>query len=525
MPAGPREAGAGTSTPHITTLVALTAVSMTMPACGGEAPTEPKQEVPELRATHFRPPDCVVIHSAETTRKANREALQIDFDRDRPIPSEPGGCGTVAWQEDGIRVTSGLPLIPEKQVNGGDEFPPRSGDRVLFFDDFDRFRGIGFRFGDFHPSDDPPFKAQSVRLFVTAFEPLRLVCSDNDFTVVRADTLATGNAGSSPNKPLEVSAGGNVFDQCSVVVLADEPGVGTAITVDDLTITRSLNGDGNDESVTISNVDTGDGTSGGVPTFTTLAEERDVKVSADVVPARLEDRVRWKVTPISSPERDPAAPDPADLDRGRMITWQVPDQEPGELRDFDHPGVFKEKALKFEIVASVETADGETLTSDPDTIRQDEIDTVREEYVELGHEWGFHRIPGRPEFEPEARCEIVCRNTGDYGIALLNNGFVDKLAALETRWPGRWQINTIFRNPVHNNFHGVPDADPTSWHQFGCAADLQTFPVPRNSEKDRRDASIFWKELAAAADSVGFEVESMEKSGVGHVHVEIEEGC
>lgn len=519
MLAGTREAGEGKSAPGTSTLAALTAAAM-ITACGGEAPTGPEQNVSEPRAAHSLP-NCVVIHSAETTREANRETLHIDFDRDRPIPT--GGCGSNAWPEDGITTTAGFPRLTEN-IRGGD-FPPRSGDRVLFFDEIDRRRGVSFLFGDFHRSDDPPFKAQSIHLFVTASEPVRLVCSDNDFTVQRADTLSTGNAGSSPNEPLEVSADDNVFDQCSVVVLADEPVLGTAIAIDDLTVVRSLDESEDDESITIADIETDNSTADGFPTFTTLTAEKDVEVTADVMPARLSDQVEWQVTPISSSERDPAAPDMADLDQGQSIAWQVPEQNPDELSGYEHPGNFEEKALKFEIVASAQTDDGETITSDPDTVRQDEIDTAREEYVELRSRLGFHRVPDRKEFDPESRCEVVCSNTGDYGVALLNDAFMKRLSVLEDQWAGQWQINTIYRNPVHNNFHGVPGAEPSSWHQFGCAADLQTFPVLRNTDQDRQNARIFWKELAATADSLGFDVESLDRSKVGHVHVEIEDNC
>jgi len=66
--------------------------------------------------------------------------------------------------------------------------------------------------------------------------------------------------------------------------------------------------------------------------------------------------------------------------------------------------------------------------------------------------------------------------------------FMPKLNALQARWTGEgrlWQNNVIYRNAAHDKYHpttknssGVAKSSP---HMWGCAADLQTFPVKPNT--------------------------------------------
>ena len=114
-----------------------------------------------------------------------------------------------------------------------------------------------------------------------------------------------------------------------------------------------------------------------------------------------------------------------------------------------------------------------------------------------------------------------------------------RLATLERNWKADyqgqpWQINSLFRNPVHNRLHVIGGGSgpvSNSWHQFGCAADLQTFPVLRagSSAADSSNARQFWEALSQEALELEFQVEPRDKnparpaasfSGVGHVHIE-----
>jgi hypothetical protein len=88
---------------------------------------------------------------------------------------------------------------------------------------------------------------------------------------------------------------------------------------------------------------------------------------------------------------------------------------------------------------------------------------------------------------------------------------------------------------VHNAFHvsagkssGTVSA---SWHQYGCAADIQTFPVVDGDSPPSKilAARLYWKRLYDAAKLLHLEVEALDPdprddtkpySGVGHVHIE-----
>jgi hypothetical protein len=80
-------------------------------------------------------------------------------------------------------------------------------------------------------------------------------------------------------------------------------------------------------------------------------------------------------------------------------------------------------------------------------------------------------------------------------------------------------LNSQYRNPVHQWIHigGVHG----SWHQYGCAADLQTFPANPTNASDSTSAWSFWSNLSGLARQRGFGIEDSTESGIGHVHVQI----
>jgi hypothetical protein len=53
-----------------------------------------------------------------------------------------------------------------------------------------------------------------------------------------------------------------------------------------------------------------------------------------------------------------------------------------------------------------------------------------------------------------------------------------------------WRRHSLYRNPVHQIHH--PGSVRNSRHPYGCAADLQTFPVPRTTAQDSTAARRFW---------------------------------
>jgi hypothetical protein len=249
--------------------------------------------------------------------------------------------------------------------------------------------------------------------------------------------------------------------------------------------------------------------------FTTKRGEDTVTVRAVVTPASWADSVRWLVRDAGGDSVLVIAPAAETLGRGAELTWVVPAQDTSRWRAFGHPGTLGQKALAFEIVAQVTDSNGVAIDSVVRTVRQDEVDTMREEYVELV----LRRVPARDDFSAHVPCGDACVNTGDYGQAVVNAPFWARLDSLRNRWTEQWQLNSLYRNPVHHIVHRGFSRD--SWHPFGCAADLQTFPRPRVTQSDTVRARAFWRRLAALADSLSFRVEPIERSGAGHVHVEL----
>ncbi len=193
--------------------------------------------------------------------------------------------------------------------------------------------------------------------------------------------------------------------------------------------------------------------------------------------------------------------------------------------------------LRYRIVAVARRGDRE-LRSDTLALAQNLIAAVRQEYLDIGLRRG---AAPRAWFREVAQLPPGLAY-GDFDVAAMNPDFLERLGRLERIWKRdyalQWQLNSVFRNPVHNRFHigGGSGSGPVSnsWHQFGCAVDLQTFPVLRSGRSPRADtlrARAFWDALAEEALELGFEVEPRDKnpnrpgasySGVGHVHLEVD---
>ena len=191
--------------------------------------------------------------------------------------------------------------------------------------------------------------------------------------------------------------------------------------------------------------------------------------------------------------------------------------------------------IRYRIIA-VARKDGEEVRSAPVEITQSLVAAMRQEYLDIGLKRG---APPAAWFQPVGGLPTG-PSYGDYGIAVANPDFMRRLADLERVWKTEyqlpWQLNSHYRNPVHNRFHvggGGSGPASNSWHQFGCAADLQSFPIlvrasPRADTVKARD---FWNALAEEALELGFEIEPRDNdptrpgraySGVGHVHIELD---
>lgn len=257
--------------------------------------------------------------------------------------------------------------------------------------------------------------------------------------------------------------------------------------------------------------------------FTGKPGEGQIALQAQVTPASLASAVTWRIE--EDPSHYPLSPlppsPPQDADASFTVRTLEPSRWPG-----DHAASLQlePKELSYKVTATVTDGQGHVIESETKTVTQDEIDTVREEYVEFGLP-----VPGRGQFTGEPPRDPGI-NTGDYGVMVWNNDFTAALNALAFAWTsfGEWQVNSQYRNPVHQQLH--VGSEPSSAHPYSCAADLQTFPVRDadpvthirffRSEQDSLVALGFWDDLAALADEAGFTVERIEGSTIGHVHVQ-----
>jgi hypothetical protein len=257
--------------------------------------------------------------------------------------------------------------------------------------------------------------------------------------------------------------------------------------------------------------------------FTLAPDERKIVLEAAVSPADLASAVVWEV--IDAPDDRVAAIPPTPAPTGQLTSFLLP----RHLRSrwpTDHPGAMDRKTIRYQVTATV-TKDGKVYRSDPVIASQDLVDTIREEYYEFGLDRLGRHIPARGAFTPSAPVPTgqAGDNNGDYPLAVINPAFATKLAALKTAWKGQWQVNTIYRNPVHNLNGHIPNQtsapSPVSWHMWGCAADLQTYPTGTTA-KEKAARLKFWTDLSNLAKDKGWDVEPFDASTVSHVHVELD---
>lgn len=210
-------------------------------------------------------------------------------------------------------------------------------------------------------------------------------------------------------------------------------------------------------------------------------------VTAEVSPATLLDQVRWKVEDAPGGVNS-QAPGPGSLGRGGVLIWTVPPQDRSRWDTFlDHPGALNEKKLGFRVTAYVDI-EGKRHDSEPEEIEQDEVDTVRQEYIDFGKSPAPHAKWGTPASDHFSSAEL---NWGDYSVYLATDGFLRCLEAVRTLVhvdfvaadrPFRGLVITsAYRNPVHNAQH-MRDADgeivrgaDDSQHMFGTAADIRIY--------------------------------------------------
>ncbi|MBI5298699.1 MAG: hypothetical protein HY877_00150 [Deltaproteobacteria bacterium] len=202
-----------------------------------------------------------------------------------------------------------------------------------------------------------------------------------------------------------------------------------------------------------------------------------------------------KMTPIASGTLDPAElKNNPDYPRESLLKANPPSQPQG-----------RKGKLSYKITASVEDKDRTQQTSI--LIQQDELDQLRQEYVDMKKNW----IPARAGFTQSGGQF----NTGDYTWAIVVQGMVEGYQIIAENYsPNPAQINSAYRNPVRNlRVGGVPE----SQHIYGSAVDIQTVSIDLKGSPNIDD----WQKLAdVAATAHPVYLEPRKLSGVGHVHVD-----
>jgi hypothetical protein len=262
--------------------------------------------------------------------------------------------------------------------------------------------------------------------------------------------------------------------------------------------------------------------------FKEVFGQDSVTLRARVSDPKLEPSVTWAV--VGLPVNGVASPVPSTIASGVNSGFKVP--APGKARwGAAHPYVLSRTALAYEVRASAGR-----FTSEKKIFRQDSLDVERQEYIDL--DVPQHMVPARSEFgfseyynDPRYRPE-------DNALAVVNPQFDAMFLDLKNNWaPHEFHVNSLYRTPGHNAYHVDPGKSSgsvsASWHQYGCGADIQTFPVISAASKraDIVRAQDYWEALKTTAEHLGFYTEARDpappgqkwrpSSGVGHVHVEI----
>jgi hypothetical protein len=239
----------------------------------------------------------------------------------------------------------------------------------------------------------------------------------------------------------------------------------------------------------------------------------------------IEDAVTWEVSDYADDDIDSPLPPPAA--QGTVSSFNVPATTHERWRS-THPQSPAKWLPRASLAYEVRLRYGEHLVG-PALVRQDALDTQRQEYIDLRVPQGM--VPRRGSLGPHP-----FYLKGDYELAVINPAFDDLVTKLALGWkPNPFVVNGLYRNPVHNAYHvdkgkssGTVSA---SWHQYGCGMDLQTLPGvdETSTPKQIAAARLFWDGLAEEARQLGLRVEQRDPdptkpkkpfSGVGHVHVE-----
>lgn len=222
--------------------------------------------------------------------------------------------------------------------------------------------------------------------------------------------------------------------------------------------------------------------------FTTRAGENSLLLEAQATPGDFSAQVRWDLR--DAPDDQVNSTPPQNVPVGTPVSVLVPAQDPTRWASIPHPGALSQKSLAFEVRASID-ASGTVVEGVPRMVRQDEMDTIREEYIELGRA----PVPSRGVFG-QRRSEHFGPphdelNSGDYQVYWLEESALQRLETLRVFIEAFYEQYALafrgitvvggYRNPVHHRIHRGHGYN--SAHELGTAFDLRIWDQPITRER------------------------------------------
>jgi hypothetical protein len=271
-------------------------------------------------------------------------------------------------------------------------------------------------------------------------------------------------------------------------------------------------------------------------------DESAIKLHAEVTPAELAPGVKWEVK--ADPGHYPNPPnvnaEPTGGDAVFTVTPLTPDRWP---RDHEQSRELLPKQFSYVFTASVQDAQGQTHRSNEETATQDEIDTIREEYVEFGrHDPGTGNIPVRDVFQRKTsdHFKVWELNSGDYSLYWVQDVMLKGLERMRDMLEADYAVRNLdfsgfvlssaFRNPVHHRFHTDPDPrnelTNDSPHQYGLAADIKidNQPIPAEAFFEKLNWLAKYSAVGACFEPK-VSITNNGKRKLDHAHVDWRNRC
>lgn len=229
--------------------------------------------------------------------------------------------------------------------------------------------------------------------------------------------------------------------------------------------------------------------------FTTLDNEHDIAVTADLTPDDLDgtynSQIHWEIEDDPDVEGVTPIPDITAL-QGENVTIEIVIPLDADGRDFH--------VLNYRIRAQLTLTDA-SLLSEWHAVAQDEVDMLRQQYIDMQK----NRVPDRDEFInagntahfdlSEGACQ--CGHHAYHLWSIMNN-----LETVRTNLGHGMTINSGYRCPIHNAAEG---GRAESQHIYGTAADVDVEDWDGNGATDNNGNNIDddWETLESAALAAG----------------------